>query len=61
LVAVVEEVAGGDEAVATIVTRSAGYEDALACVERLEFEDWARLVWGSVGGSAWWSFLELEN
>jgi L-serine deaminase len=40
LVAVVEEVASCDEAVAAIVAGAAGYEDAFARVEGLEFEDW---------------------
>lgn len=39
MVAVVEEVAGGDEAVASVVSRAAGDEDAFAFAGGLEFED----------------------
>jgi hypothetical protein len=40
LVAVVEEVASCDEAIAAVVTGAAGYEDTFTRVEGLEFEDW---------------------
>jgi hypothetical protein len=40
LVAVVEEVAGCDEAIAAVVAGATGYKDAFARVEGLEFEDW---------------------